>query len=98
MVATNLFKICVPYGFLREYLVYFNEATIKVVHPNQEMFVGAFQNGLRAGHFNESLAHMPTSSLSEVVMREECYIKGEENNAKNKAKDVKEHISNTNSL
>jgi len=41
---------------LRSYLARFNECTIKVSNPNQELFVGAFQNGLRAGQFNESLA------------------------------------------
>ena len=34
---------------LREYPARFNEETLKVSHPNQELFVGAFQNGLRAG-------------------------------------------------
>ena len=32
---------------LREYMVRFNEETIKLSHPYQEMFIGAFQNGLR---------------------------------------------------
>jgi hypothetical protein len=41
---------------LREYLARFSEATIKVSNPNQEMFVASFHNGLKAGHFNESLA------------------------------------------
>jgi hypothetical protein len=41
---------------LREYLARFSEATIKVSNPNQEMFVSAFHNGLKVGHFNESLA------------------------------------------
>ena len=41
---------------LHEYLARFNDETLKVSHPNQELFVGAFQNGLRAGQFNESLA------------------------------------------
>jgi len=31
---------------LREYLARFNDSTIKVSNPNQEVFVGAFQNGL----------------------------------------------------
>lgn len=40
---------------LQEYMARLNEETIKVSHLNQEMFVGAFQNGLTVGHFNESL-------------------------------------------
>ncbi|CAJ2632006.1 unnamed protein product [Trifolium pratense] len=42
------------------------------------MFVAAFHNGLRAEHFNESLAQKPASSMQEVNKRAECYIKGEE--------------------
>ena len=41
---------------LRNYQARFNDCTIKVSNPNQELFVEAFQNGLRAGQFNESLA------------------------------------------
>lgn len=50
MVATNLFNIrqSLP-KYLREYFALFNEVTIKVIHPNQEMFIGAFQNGLVEG-------------------------------------------------
>lgn len=53
--------------------------------------MGEFQNGLKSGHLNESLAQRPTSSLVEVVIRVECYIKDEESNAKKKAQDIKEH-------
>jgi hypothetical protein len=40
--------------------------TIKVSNPNQEMFVAAFHNGLKAGHFNESLAQKPATSMQEL--------------------------------
>jgi len=75
---------------LRNYLARFNDSTIKVSNPNQELFVGAFQNGLRAGQFNESLAQKPTDSMEEIISRAECCIKGEENNAEKRARDVKE--------
>jgi len=52
-----------------------------VVHPNQELFVGAFQNGLRAGPFNESLTKKPEDSMEEIMSRDEYYTKGEESNA-----------------
>lgn len=39
---------------LRDYLARFNEATIRVIPPNQEMFVGELQNALKEGHFNKS--------------------------------------------
>lgn len=53
----------------REYLFHFSEATIRVIHTNQEMFVEAFLSGVKAGYFNDSLTQRPTSSLLEVVPR-----------------------------
>ncbi|MCI60177.1 hypothetical protein A2U01_0081432, partial [Trifolium medium] len=51
VTATSLFTIRQDYAEpLREYLARFSEATIKVSNPNQEMFVAAFHNGLKAGH------------------------------------------------
>ncbi|GAU24562.1 hypothetical protein TSUD_149030 [Trifolium subterraneum] len=79
---------------LREYLAHFSEATIKVSNPNQEMFVAAFQNGLKAGHFNESLAQKPAESMQEVMKRAECYIKGEESNAEKRSRDSRERGGN----
>jgi hypothetical protein len=75
---------------LREYLARFSEATIKVSNPNQEMLVSAFHNGLKADHFNESLAQKPTTSMKEIIKREECYIKGEERNTEKRSKDARE--------
>jgi len=75
---------------LQNYLSRFNDSTIKVPNPNQELFVGAFQNGLRAGQFNESLAQKPTDSMEEIMARAVCFIKGEESNAEKRAREVKE--------
>lgn len=44
------------------------------------MFVCAFQNGLKAGNFNESLAQILATSIDEVINIAELYIKGEESN------------------
>jgi hypothetical protein len=64
VTATGLFIIRQSYAeTLREYLARFSEATIKVSNPNQEMFVSAFHNGLKVGHFNESLAQKPATSM-----------------------------------
>lgn len=53
---TSLFKIGLgPLESLKDYIARFNESTIKVVPPNQEIFVSSFKNGLKMGHFNESL-------------------------------------------
>jgi hypothetical protein len=79
---------------LRDYLARFNDTTIKVINPNQEVFVGAFQNGLRAGQLNESLAQKSADSMEEIIARADCYIKGEESNAEKKARDAKERANN----
>jgi hypothetical protein len=95
--ATSLFNVRQEQTeSLRDYLARFNDITIKVINPNQEVFVGAFQNGLRAGLFNESLVHKPADSMDEVIAIAECYIKGKESKAEKKARDAKEH-STTNS-
>ncbi|MCI32425.1 putative gag polyprotein, partial [Trifolium medium] len=68
VTATTLFGICQGYNEnLREYLARFSEATIKVSNPNQGMFMAAFQNGLKAGHFNESLAQKSAVSMQEIM-------------------------------
>lgn len=67
---------------------------VKFIHPNQEIFVGEFQNDLKEGHFNECLAQMSASLLAEVVTREKYYIKGEQSNTEKKANDVKKHVAN----
>ncbi|GAU32939.1 hypothetical protein TSUD_153560 [Trifolium subterraneum] len=79
---------------LHEYLARFSEATIKVSNPNQEMFVAAFQNGLKVGHFNELLAQKPAESMQEIMKRAECYIKGEESNAEKRSRDSRERGGN----
>ncbi|KAK2445921.1 hypothetical protein QL285_016792 [Trifolium repens] len=91
VTATSLFTIRQNHAeTLREYLARFCEATIKVSNPNQEMFVAAFHNGLKAGHFNESLAQKPATAMQEIIKRAECYIKGEESNAEKRSRDARE--------
>lgn len=60
----------------REYMAQFNEETLKVSHPNKEMFVGAFQNGLKSYHFNESLAQKSATSMKEVMNKLNVIPKG----------------------
>jgi hypothetical protein len=54
------------------------------------MFVSAFHNGLKADHFNESLAQKPATSMQEIIKRAECYIKGDECNAKKRSRGARE--------
>ena len=89
--STSLFKIRQKENETsQDYLTRFNDATIKVSNPNQKLFVEAFQNGLRAGQFNESLAQKPADLMEEIMARAECCIKGEESNVEKKARDSKE--------
>jgi hypothetical protein len=91
VTATNMFSLRKRSSeTLREYLARFSGATIKISNPNQEMFVAAFHNGLRARHFNESLVQKPAETMQEVMKRAECYIKGEESNAEKRSRDHKE--------
>lgn len=63
---TSLFSVRQGYSeSLREYLERFNEETIKIFHLNQEMFVGAFQHGLKVRQFNEFLAQKQMRLLAE---------------------------------
>ncbi|GAU18549.1 hypothetical protein TSUD_325390 [Trifolium subterraneum] len=99
VTTTSLFTIRQNYAeTFREYLARFSEATITVSNPNQEMFVAAFHNGLKAEHFNESLAQKPATSMQEVVKRANCYIKGEESSTEKRSRDAKEKdLRNNNS-
>jgi hypothetical protein len=78
---------------LKEYLARFSKVTIKVSYRNQGMLVAAFHNGLKAGHFNESLAQKPAETMQEVMKRAECYIKGEESNAEKRSRDYRERVA-----
>lgn len=79
-----------PSEYLQEYMVRLNKETIKVSHPNKEIFVGDFQNGLKADHFTESLAQKPATIMEEVMSRAKYYVKGEERNMEKWSWDVKE--------
>jgi hypothetical protein len=49
------------------------------------MFVGAFQNVLKAGHFNRSLTHKTDANIEEMIRHVKCYINGEESNAEKRS-------------
>lgn len=95
MYPTTLFNIRQgPSKSLRDSLAHFNEATIKVVSPNQEIFFRVFKNGFKERHFKESLAQKLALPLKEVVSIKEYYIKGKERNTKNKAHSVTQCVPN----
>ncbi|XP_050895535.1 uncharacterized protein LOC127102173 [Lathyrus oleraceus] len=91
--TTSLFNVRQGHSeSLREYLARFNEETIKVSHLNQEMFVWAFQHGLKVWQFNESSVQKSTSSMNDVITIEEFYIEWEESNMEKRYRDAKEKI------
>lgn len=77
--ATRLFNIFQGYfETLREYLMQFNEETTKIAHPTKRCLWRPSNNGLNAGHFNDSLANKPSCSIEEIMAMAELYIKEEE--------------------
>jgi hypothetical protein len=64
VTATSLFSIRQGHSeALHEFFARFIQVTIKVSNPYKEMSMAAFQNGLKVGHFNESLAPKPATSI-----------------------------------
>lgn len=54
------------------------------------MVIWAFQNKLKAEHFNEFLAQKPTTIMEEIMAMTKCYINGEESNVEKKTRDANE--------
>ncbi|RDX70822.1 hypothetical protein CR513_49887, partial [Mucuna pruriens] len=66
---------------LKSYLARFNNTTVKVNNPDQKFFVKAFQKGLRAGQFSDSLALRKPPSMEEIRTRVEKHIEVKEDQA-----------------
>ncbi|RDY03211.1 hypothetical protein CR513_13235, partial [Mucuna pruriens] len=67
---------------LKSYLARFNNATVRVDDLDQKFFVKAFQKGLRAGPFSDTLALRRLSSMEEIRARAKKYVEVEEDQAK----------------
>ncbi|KAL0378823.1 UNVERIFIED_CONTAM: hypothetical protein Sradi_3187800 [Sesamum radiatum] len=63
---------------LREYMQKFSEAVLEVPHVNPELLASIMQQNLRRGRFRESIAGKPPTSLDELLVRAEKYIRIEE--------------------
>ncbi|RDX78624.1 hypothetical protein CR513_41076, partial [Mucuna pruriens] len=80
--VANLFDVKQARGeSLKNYLAHFNNATIRVNDPDQKFFVKAFQKGLRASPFSDSLALRRSVSMEEIRMRTEKHVEAEEDQA-----------------
>ncbi|RDY08998.1 hypothetical protein CR513_06708, partial [Mucuna pruriens] len=66
---------------LKSYLARFNNATVRVNDPDPKFFIKAFQKGLRASPFSDSLALKRPSSMVEIRARAEKHIEVEEDQA-----------------
>ncbi|KAL0428638.1 UNVERIFIED_CONTAM: hypothetical protein Slati_3038600 [Sesamum latifolium] len=63
---------------LRDYVQRFSEAVVEVPHVNPELLVSIMQQNLRSGRFRESIAGKPPTTLDELLVRAEKYIRIEE--------------------
>ncbi|RDX96121.1 hypothetical protein CR513_21268, partial [Mucuna pruriens] len=66
---------------LKSYLARFNTATVWVNDPDPKFFIKAFQKGLRASLFSDSLALKRPSSMAKIRVRAEKHIEVEEDQA-----------------
>ncbi|KAL0413952.1 UNVERIFIED_CONTAM: hypothetical protein Sradi_1596900 [Sesamum radiatum] len=74
---------------LRDYVQRFVEAVHKVPHVNQELLTSIIQQNLLPGRFKESVAGKPSSTLEDLLMRSQKYIRIEESNASDPSNVVK---------
>ncbi|RDY09049.1 hypothetical protein CR513_06652, partial [Mucuna pruriens] len=72
---------------LKSYLARFNNATVRVNDPYQKFFIKAFQKGLRASPFSDSLALKRPNSMDEIRARTKKHIEVEEDQAERVAEE-----------
>ncbi|KAL0293367.1 UNVERIFIED_CONTAM: hypothetical protein Scaly_3143600 [Sesamum calycinum] len=66
---------------LRDYMQRFVEAVHDVSHVNHELLASIIQQSLLPGRFKESIAGKPPSTMENLLMRSQKYIRIEESNA-----------------
>ncbi|KAL0347951.1 UNVERIFIED_CONTAM: hypothetical protein Sangu_1022900 [Sesamum angustifolium] len=66
---------------LRDYMQRFIEAVHEVPHVNHELLASIIQQNLLPGRFKESIAGKPPSTMENLLMRSQKYIRIEESNA-----------------
>ncbi|KAL0413035.1 UNVERIFIED_CONTAM: hypothetical protein Sradi_1505200 [Sesamum radiatum] len=68
---------------LRDYMQRFVEAVHEVPHVNHELLASIMQQNLSPGRFKESITGKPPSTMEDLLMRSQKYIRIEESNASN---------------
>ncbi|KAL2250039.1 UNVERIFIED_CONTAM: hypothetical protein Sindi_2477600 [Sesamum indicum] len=66
---------------LRDYIQRFVDAVHEVPHVNQELLASIVQHNLQSGRFKESIAGKPSSTMEDLLVRFQKYIRIEESNA-----------------
>ncbi|KAL0324916.1 UNVERIFIED_CONTAM: hypothetical protein Sradi_5060900 [Sesamum radiatum] len=74
---------------LRDYIQRFVEAVHEVPHVNHELLASIIQQSLLPGRFKESIASKPPSTMEDLLMRSQKYIRIKESNASNPSSGVK---------
>ncbi|KAL0403950.1 UNVERIFIED_CONTAM: hypothetical protein Sradi_2035800 [Sesamum radiatum] len=68
---------------LRDYMQRFVEAVHEVPHVNHELLASIIQQNLSPERFKESITGKPPSTMEDLLMRSQKYIRIEESNASN---------------
>ncbi|KAL2237686.1 UNVERIFIED_CONTAM: hypothetical protein Sindi_0960300 [Sesamum indicum] len=66
---------------LRDFMQRFVDAVHEVPHVNQELLASIVQQNLQLGRFKESIAGKPPSTMEDLIVRSQKYIRIEESNA-----------------
>ncbi|KAL0381131.1 UNVERIFIED_CONTAM: hypothetical protein Sangu_0177400 [Sesamum angustifolium] len=74
---------------LRDYMQRFIEAVHEVPHINHELLASIIQQNLLSGRFKESIAGKPPSTMEDLLMRSQKYIRIEESNSSDPSSGVK---------
>ncbi|KAL0441205.1 UNVERIFIED_CONTAM: hypothetical protein Sradi_0059400 [Sesamum radiatum] len=74
---------------LRDYMQRFIEAVHEVPHINHELLASIIQQNLLPGRFKESIAGKPPSTMEDLLMRSQKYIRIEESNSSDPSPGVK---------
>ncbi|KAL0362028.1 UNVERIFIED_CONTAM: hypothetical protein Scaly_1158000 [Sesamum calycinum] len=74
---------------LRDYMQRFVEAVHEVPHINNELLASIIQQNLLPGRFKELIAGKPPSTMENLLMRSQKYIRIEESNASDPSLGVK---------
>ncbi|KAL0312913.1 UNVERIFIED_CONTAM: hypothetical protein Sradi_5690600 [Sesamum radiatum] len=74
---------------LRDYIQRFVEVVHEVPHVNHELLANIIQQNLLLGRFKESIAEKPPSSLEDLLMQSQKYIRVEESNVSDSSLSVK---------